>query len=157
MIDKHRTTHRFLLSSLLALAGALCPAGVTHAQTPGVYRGQCAELCGIQHAEMKADVEAMPREEFEQWLEEEGAAQEAGDSDLGRETFEGVCEKCHGLGGEGDIGPRLKGNQLLRDTEAVEEVIRNGRGAMPPVGQDWDDRQMDALTDYLEEEVLGGS
>jgi cytochrome c oxidase subunit II len=128
-----------------------------NAEAPGIYRGQCAELCGVQHAEMKADVEAMPRDEFEQWLEEEAAAQEAGDSELGRETFEGVCEKCHGLGGEGGIGPRLRGNQLLTDPEAVEEVVRNGRGAMPPVGQDWEDRQMEALTDYLEEEVLGGS
>jgi mono/diheme cytochrome c family protein len=99
----------------------------------------------------------VPREEFEQWLEEEGEAQEAGDSELGRETFQGACEKCHGLGGEGGIGPRLRGNQLLADAEAVEEVVRNGRGAMPPVGLDWDDRQMEALTDYLEEEVLGGS
>ena len=128
-----------------------------NAQAPGIYRGQCAELCGIQHAEMKADVEAMPREEFEEWLEEEGQAQEAGDSALGQETFEGVCEKCHGLGGEGDIGPRLRGNQLLSDPEAIEEVVRNGRGAMPPVGMDWEDRHMEALTDYLEEEVLGGS
>jgi cytochrome c oxidase subunit 2 len=127
------------------------------AQSPGVYRGQCAELCGVQHAEMKAEVVAVPREEFEQWLEEEGEAQEAGDSELGRETFQGACEKCHGLGGEGGIGPRLRGNQLLADAEAVEEVVRNGRGAMPPVGLDWDDRQMEALTDYLEEEVLGGS
>jgi cytochrome c oxidase subunit II len=127
-----------------------------NAEAPGVYRGQCAELCGIQHAEMKADVEAMPRDEFEQWLEEEGNAQEAGDSTLGEETFEGACEKCHGLGGEGGIGPRLRGNQLLTNAEAVEEVVRNGRGAMPPVGMDWDDRHMEALTDYLEEEVLGG-
>jgi hypothetical protein len=35
-------------------------------------------------------------------------------------------------------------------------VVRNGRGAMPPVGKNWEERQMKALTDYLEEELVGG-
>ena len=34
--------------------------------------------------------------------------------------------------------------------------MREGRGAMPPIGTDWDDRQMDALTDYLQEGGLDG-
>jgi cytochrome c oxidase subunit II len=123
---------------------------------PGIYRGQCAEFCGIQHAVMRAEVEAMPREEFDAWLAREAEAQEAGTSDLGEETFRGACAKCHGLAGEGDIGPSLSGNQLLADTAAVEQVIRNGRGEMPPVGKTWEERQMNALTDYLEEELLGG-
>lgn len=133
------------------------------AEAPGVYRGQCAEFCGIQHAEMKAEVEALPREEFEQWLEQEAEAQENGTSSLGEETYRGACAKCHGLAGEGDIGRRLAGNRLLSDTAAVEHIVRNGRAStggrpsMPPVGGDWEDRQMDALTDYLEEELLGGS
>jgi cytochrome c oxidase subunit II len=123
---------------------------------PGVYRGQCAEFCGIQHAAMTASVEALPREEFESWLEDEARAQEAGTSDLGRETYLGACAKCHGLAGEGDIGPTLAGNGLLDDPEAVEEVVRNGRNAMPPVGRDWEERQMSALTTFLEEGGLDG-
>ena len=35
-------------------------------------------------------------------------------------------------------------------------MIRNGRNAMPPVGKSWDERQMKALTDYLQKELLGG-
>ncbi|HSO02440.1 MAG TPA: c-type cytochrome, partial [Gaiellaceae bacterium] len=128
-----------------------------NASAPGVYRGQCAEFCGIQHAEMKAEVEALPRDEFEAWLEEEARAQEAGTSDLGEQTFAGACAKCHGLSGEGDIGLRLQGNALLADAAAIEQVVRNGRRTMPPVGTDWSDRQMKALTDYLEKELLGGS
>ena len=127
-----------------------------NATGPGIYRGQCAELCGIQHAEMKAEVEAIPRAEFESWLEEEGRAQEAGTSSLGEETFAGACAKCHGLAGEGDIGPALAGNALLDDASAIETVVREGRGAMPPIGTDWEDRQMDALTDYLTEGGLNG-
>jgi cytochrome c oxidase subunit 2 len=127
-----------------------------NATAPGTYRGQCAEFCGIQHAEMKAEVEALPREEFEAWLEEEERAQAAGTSDLGEQTYLGACAKCHGLAGEGDIGLRLQGNALLADAAGVEDVVRHGRRTMPPIGTDWGDRQMKALTDYLEEELLGG-
>ena len=41
----------------------------------GIYRGQCAELCGAQHALMTASVEAMPPEEFDRWLAGEAEAQ----------------------------------------------------------------------------------
>lgn len=125
-------------------------------KAPGTYRGQCAEFCGTQHTKMTAEVEAMPAAEFEQWLGAEARAQEAGTSGLGEQTFAGACAKCHGLSGEGGIGPRLAGNQLLDDPAAVEEVIRNGRGEMPPVGKDWEERQMKALTGYLQEELLNG-
>jgi hypothetical protein len=33
--------------------------------------------------------------------------------------------------------------------------VRNGRGKMPIVGEEWDDRQMKALTDYLRERFSG--
>ena len=133
-----------------------------NAEEPGIYRGQCAEFCGIQHAAMTAEVEAMPREEFERWLEDEAEAQESGDSTLGEETYKGACAKCHGLAGEGDIGRQLRGNRVLADDAAVEQIVRNGRVArpgrqsMPPVGKDWEDRQMEALIAYLDEELLGG-
>ena len=39
--------------------------------------------------------------------------------------------------------------------EAIEGLLREGRGAMPPVGRDWNDTEMDALTDYLEQSVGG--
>ena len=99
------------------------------AEAPGVYRGQCAEFCGIQHAEMKAEVEALPREEFEQWLERGGRGPGERHSNLGEETYSGACAKCHGLAGEGDIGPQLAGNRLLADTAAVEHIVRNGRAS----------------------------
>jgi cytochrome c oxidase subunit 2 len=127
-----------------------------NADAPGIYRGQCAEFCGIQHANMRGSVEAMPRELFDAWLEREQSAQEAGTSGLGRETFTGVCAKCHGLTGVGDVGPRLQGNSLLEDDAAIEQVVREGRGLMPPVGKDWTDRQMDALIDYLQKDILRG-
>jgi len=40
---------------------------------PGIYRGQCAELCGKDHAFMPIVVRAVPREEFDSWLAAEKA------------------------------------------------------------------------------------
>ncbi|MEL1263271.1 cytochrome c oxidase subunit II [Pseudoxanthomonas putridarboris] len=40
----------------------------TEIKEPGVYRGQCAELCGKDHGFMPIVVKAVPKEEFQQWL-----------------------------------------------------------------------------------------
>ncbi|HHA2553262.1 TPA: cytochrome c oxidase subunit II, partial [Stenotrophomonas maltophilia] len=40
----------------------------TRIEQPGVYRGQCAELCGKDHGFMPIVVEAVSKEEFKQWL-----------------------------------------------------------------------------------------
>lgn len=45
----------------------------TQIDTPGTYRGQCAELCGKDHGYMPIVVKAVPKAEFEQWM----AAQQA--------------------------------------------------------------------------------
>jgi cytochrome c oxidase subunit 2 len=37
---------------------------------PGIYRGQCAFLCGREHARMLADVKAVPPAQFDAWLAE---------------------------------------------------------------------------------------
>jgi cytochrome c oxidase subunit 2 len=40
----------------------------TDIREPGIYRGQCAELCGKDHGFMPIVVRAVPRAEFDQWL-----------------------------------------------------------------------------------------
>ena len=109
------------------------------AERPGVYTGQCAELCGVEHAKMLASVEVMPEDEFEAWLAARRTEQTAGTSELGEEEWAGVCAKCHGLAGEGGVGPRLAGSIVLADPEAVESIVRNGRRTMPAVGSGWTD------------------
>jgi mono/diheme cytochrome c family protein len=37
------------------------------------------------------------------------------------------------------------------DADTIARIVRNGRGRMPAVGAGWDDQQMEALTDYLQE------
>ena len=122
----------------------------------GIYRGQCAELCGVEHAKMLAEVEVLPEDEFDAWLEERRAAQTAGTSELGEELWSGVCAKCHGPEGEGGVGRSIAGSAVLSDAEAIEDIVRNGRGEMPAVGSGWSEEQMKALTDYLQESPPGG-
>lgn len=123
------------------------------AENEGVYTGQCAELCGVEHAQMLASVEVMSPDAFDAWLEERGDDSIA----LGQEEWEGVCAKCHGLAGEGGIGPRIAGSPTLTDIEGLGTLVHNGRGAMPAVGSDWSDEQVQALVDYLKESPPSGS
>ena len=51
------------------------------ADTPGVYRGQCAEFCGFQHAKMGMLVIAEPQERYDAWIRAQRApGSEPGDS-----------------------------------------------------------------------------
>jgi cytochrome c oxidase subunit II len=126
------------------------------ADREGSFVGQCTELCGAEHAKMTTITEAVAPSEFDAWLEGRRAEQDAGDSPLGEEEWEGVCAKCHGLGGEGGIGPRIAGSPTLSDAEALERIVREGRGDMPPVGSHWTDDQVEALTSYLRESPPSG-
>jgi cytochrome c oxidase subunit 2 len=117
----------------------------------GLYRGQCAEFCGIQHAAMLNAVEVLPEGEFDRWLEEQAGEQESprGETALGRATYRAVCAKCHGFRREGLVGPPLT-EAAVSNTDALEEVIHEGRGAMPPVGKGWDDSQTRAVIAFLQ-------
>ena len=132
------------------------PGKVNHlsfeAPQPGVYKGQCAEFCGVQHALMLAEVRAVPGAEFDSWV----SAQLRGGQGLGKQTFDGACAPCHGLAGEGLIGPPLEGNSTLADRELLLNVLENGKNAMPPVGRGWDRRQTEALVRYVQQEFTNG-
>lgn len=123
----------------------------------GTYTGQCAELCGLEHARMLASVKVVPQVEFDAWLADRRKQQDEGSLDLGKETWEGACSKCHGFAGEGGIGPRIAGSPILTDPEALATLVRNGRGAMPAVGSGWTDDQIKALTTYLKESPPSGN
>jgi cytochrome c oxidase subunit II len=117
----------------------------------GLYRGQCAELCGVQHAAMLNAVEVLPRAEYDRWLEEQAGEQESprGETALGRSTYRAVCAKCHGFRREGLIGPPLT-QAAVSNTEALKQLFEEGRGQMPPVGKGWDESQVDAVISYLQ-------
>ena len=57
---------------------------------------------------------------------------------------------------QGLVGPSIAGNSLLKDRQGFEALVREGVGEMPPVGQTWGDRQMDALFEYVSTEFEQG-
>src|SRR2546423_8543387 len=72
----------------------LIPGQVTdtwiQADRPGIYRGQCAEFCGYQHANMSFFVVAEPIAQFERWIQNqrtEAAQPATPDEQHGRELF----------------------------------------------------------------------
>lgn len=98
-----------------ALAGKrdMIPGRVTgltlRADKPGVYRGQCAEYCGEQHARMAFHVIALPRPEFDAWLARQGQPALPADTTVlqrGRAAFlEQRCQACHTIRGVTDVPP----------------------------------------------------
>lgn len=106
-------------------------------QTPGVYRGQCAELCGVNHGFMPIVVEAVSDEQFAQWVAEQPkvlpqastppqTSTPAGEvnarvlltkSELmsqGKAKYEQICAACHQVNGQGipPMYPALKGSSI---------------------------------------------
>lgn len=78
------------------------------ADRPGTYRGQCAEFCGAEHGRMSFVVHAVPRVEFERWLNHQRQAASTGGP--AQEIFEAKCGACHevrGTGAAGIFGPDL--------------------------------------------------
>lgn len=118
------------------------------ANRTGLFEGRCAELCGIQHADMKLFVEVLTAEEFDRWLEETAGQQEGDGTELGQTLFEGVCTKCHFAAPE--YAPNIATNPILGDAGAIRELVTNGRGRMPAVGRGWTERELDSLTRFLE-------
>ena len=77
----------------------------------GVFRGQCAEFCGLSHALMALQAVTMPEAEFEAWLsrEAEGIGAAAGEEGFAVFMAQG-CGACHTLRGteaQGAVGPDL--------------------------------------------------
>jgi cytochrome c oxidase subunit II len=118
------------------------------AERTGVFHGQCAEFCGIQHAAMRATVEVLEPAVYQQWL----AKQRSPAAGLGKQLFEGVCAKCHGLAGQGYIGPSL---QVQTNPVTLAQTVRNGVGLMPPVGKDWTTREVASVVAYVTRRIAG--
>jgi cytochrome c oxidase subunit 2 len=84
------------------------------ADRPGIYRGQCAEFCGLQHAHMGILVVAESHEEFDRWRDGQiASAKQPEDGELrqGLAAFAaGPCAMCHTIRGTnagGKIAPDL--------------------------------------------------
>ncbi|MCK1360949.1 cytochrome c oxidase subunit II [Bradyrhizobium sp. 199] len=84
------------------------------AKNAGVYRGQCAEFCGLQHAHMAFAVIALPPDEFARWRDHENQGASSPTDKLGKQgeaLFRARgCALCHNISGTlagGQFGPDL--------------------------------------------------
>lgn len=139
------------------------------ADTAGIYRGQCAEFCGHQHAKMAFFIVAESKADFDKWvLAQRRPAAKPTDSiqAKGEEIFlNGTCSMCHSVTGTSagsNVGPDL--THLASRFTLAAGAIPNNRGnlagwimdpqsikpgvKMPP--NQLDGRSLQALLAYLE-------
>jgi cytochrome c oxidase subunit 2 len=99
------------------------------ADTPGVYRGQCAEYCGLQHAKMALVVVADPPDQFDAWLAANRAPAPgpvSPDQKRGRDIVEkGPCAMCHTITGT------LAGGRIAPDLTHIASRSTLGAGSIP--------------------------
>jgi cytochrome c oxidase subunit 2 len=118
--------------------------------TPGVYRGQCAELCGKEHGFMPIVVEALPEEKYATWLSEQqaktktaaAAATAAADKTYaldelktqGEKVYANSCVACHQANGQGVPGafPALAHGAITTGAIAGHiDIVLNGSKKNP--------------------------
>jgi cytochrome c oxidase subunit 2 len=115
------------------------------AEQVGTYRGQCAELCGRDHAFMPIVVRVVSQEEYTKWVAEKKAAMAAAADDpnkawtlaelqeRGAKVYAANCQACHQANGQGVKGafPALDGSAVVMNTPQQIAILLNGKGAMP--------------------------
>lgn len=117
----------------------------TKIDTPGTYRGQCAELCGKDHGFMPIVVKAITPDEFDTWLaqaqvsakQQQQAEQQSLTQtldmptmmSLGEEVYNRTCAACHQASGLGIPGafPALKDSPIaLGDVNQHINIVLQG-------------------------------
>lgn len=138
-----------------------------YATKPGTYRGQCGELCGVNHGFMPIVVTVLPEDEYQKWvlkkrIETEYAAKKALSPTIaveeimtaGKREYERNCGMCHQNNGTGlsYSYPALKGSRVA--TAPLDEtVIYVMRGvpsaAMQAYGKILDDETLALIISYI--------
>lgn len=129
----------------------------------GVYRGQCAELCGRDHGFMPIVVNVVEQADFDKWLA--GKQKEAADFNKvygqektleelvahGQEVYQKSCVACHGANGEGGIGKPIAKSPIATGDIAkhLDTVIHGVPGtAMQAFGAQLNDLDLAAVVTY---------
>lgn len=141
------------------------------ADEPGRYLGQCAEFCGLSHANMRFRVVAVSPAEYEQWLQDQAEPAAAPDSELaqqGEDLFGQNCVACHAVQGHPANGGSRIGPDLthfasreefagaifaVEDEEQLRRWIRNPQAEKPGAQMlpfsGLSEQELDALIAYL--------
>lgn len=113
---------------------------------PGIYRGQCAELCGKDHGYMPVVVKAVTQQDYDAWitLQKQAVTQAKLDAEaalastltleesmtIGQQIYTTRCAACHQPNGMGipSVFPALKNSPMvLKDKAAHIDMVVNGR------------------------------
>ncbi|WP_367067745.1 cytochrome c oxidase subunit II [Oryzisolibacter sp. LB2S] len=118
------------------------------AEKPGDYYGQCAELCGKEHAYMPIHVKVLPQAEYTAWVNAEQKAAAARRDDpnkvwtleallpRGEKVYAANCAACHQANGKGAGAIKaLDGSAIVKaedHAQQIQLVLKGaGNGAMP--------------------------
>ena len=135
------------------------------AEKTGFFRGQCAELCGKDHAFMPIVVEVKSQAEYDAWAEEQKKLMSANADDptkewtkeelvaRGEQVYGANCVACHQATGKGLPGafPALDGDKTVLGPKAEQiKVVLNGRPgtAMAAFGGQLNDVEIAAAITY---------
>lgn len=143
----------------------------TQIDKPGIYRGQCAELCGKDHGFMPIVVIAKPQAEYDDWLQQTKITQRKAREEeqrlldmqmsleelmtLGEKTYTARCAMCHQANGQGIPGafPALAGEGVSvdpkRKLEHISVVVHGKTGtAMQAFGPQLSLKELAAVITY---------
>jgi cytochrome c oxidase subunit 2 len=135
----------------------------TKVETPGIYRGQCAELCGRGHGYMPIVVKAVTEKEYQDWLASQQQKQHSAHQvetltleqlmKQGKVGYEKNCAACHQVTGLGipPVFPALKGSAIaLGDIQQHVEIVINGKAgtAMGAFGEQLTATELAAIITY---------
>ena len=137
----------------------------TRSDTPGIYRGQCVELCGKDHGFMPIVIDARTETDYLAWMEEQKSAALALAEDpdkvwamdelmsKGESVYATNCAGCHLAGGEGVPGafPALKGSKIATGPIAdhLKIVLQGKTGtAMGAFDSQLSDSELAAVMTY---------
>ncbi len=134
----------------------------TKIDKPGIYRGQCAELCGINHGFMPIVVKAVSQEEYQAWVDSMRTSKASTPSDMtrealmktGRKKYREVCAACHRPDGKGipPLYPALKGSSVAVGhpiSRHIEMILYGVPGsAMQPYYEHLTDEEVAAIVTY---------
>lgn len=141
----------------------------TNVNEPGIYRGQCAELCGQDHGFMPVVVIAKDPAEYEAWLQaEEATAMRAKEEEQrllsmnmsmeelmtqGKKIYDTACVACHQANGGGlpPMFPALKGSKVALEKQNIPlhiSMIINGKNNMPAFGKQLSMSEIAAVVTY---------
>jgi len=135
------------------------------AEKVGTYRGQCAELCGKDHAFMPIVVTVLSKEDYAKWVDEQKKKMAAQADDpnkdwtepeliaRGEKVYGANCVVCHQATGKGVPGsfPALDGDHIVLGPKAeqIKTVLLGHPGtAMPAFGGQLNDVEIASVITY---------